>query len=297
MPVMISPLRSLLTDDSRYQKGYQLFLDRSTEIQRMQDFINNQLPDIMSSTINGKSNLNVIGVGSGSGELDLKMFSALHLKNPKMRVDTEVVEPSPQQLSEYADLVSQTPDLDYISFNWNEMTAEEFEAHWKQKKMTKKADFIHMLQMMYYVKDPGATINFFHSILNKNGKLFISLLTGDSGWAKLDKAYGKRFRESGMASVFMDDVKRHLDATGLSYQSYLLPSKIDITECFTDGNEDGELMLEFLTEVLNFSQVCAPELKADVMELLRHGCSEQSDGKVLLNSNYEMVVIDQLPQI
>lgn len=27
------------------------------------------------------------------------------------------------------------------------MTASEFEEHWKAKKMTKKADFIHMLQV------------------------------------------------------------------------------------------------------------------------------------------------------
>lgn len=44
-------------------------------------------------------------------------------------------------------LVSQKPGLDYIKFTWNKMTASEFEEHWKAKKMTKKADFIHMLQV------------------------------------------------------------------------------------------------------------------------------------------------------
>lgn len=43
--------------------------------------------------------------------------------------------------------VSQKPDLDYIKFTWNKMTASEFEEHWKVKKMTKKADFIHMIQV------------------------------------------------------------------------------------------------------------------------------------------------------
>lgn len=44
-------------------------------------------------------------------------------------------------------MVSQKPDLDYIAFKWNKMTASEFEEHWKVKKMTKKADFIHMIQV------------------------------------------------------------------------------------------------------------------------------------------------------
>lgn len=32
--------------------------------------------------------------------------------------------------------------------------------------------------MLYYVKDPGATISFFQSLLDKNGKLLIILVSG-----------------------------------------------------------------------------------------------------------------------
>lgn len=44
-------------------------------------------------------------------------------------------------------MVSQKPGLDYITFNWNEMTATDFEERWREKKMTKEADFIHMIQV------------------------------------------------------------------------------------------------------------------------------------------------------
>lgn len=50
-------------------------------------------------------------------------------------------------MSVSAVMVSRKPGLDYIKFNWNKMTATEFEEHWKVKKMTKKADFIHMIQV------------------------------------------------------------------------------------------------------------------------------------------------------
>lgn len=50
-------------------------------------------------------------------------------------------------LVSYAALVSQKPDLDYITFNWNKMTAAEFEEHWRANKMTKEADFIHMIEV------------------------------------------------------------------------------------------------------------------------------------------------------
>lgn len=293
---MASPLKSLVHDDDRYQKSFQLFLERSTEHQCMRDFVHNLLPDILSSIGDGKSHLNVIGVGSGAGEIDLEMLAKLHLKHPGVTVDNEVVEPSSQQLHNYKILVSKKPDLGYIKFNWNKMTVSEFEEHWKAQKMTKKADFIHMIQMLYYVKDPGATINFFRSLLNKNGKLLIILVAGESGWSKLWRTYRHQLCNTEISQcVTTGDIKSFLESNGVSYQSYTLPSQMDITECFTEGDEKGELLLDFLTEVLSFSKTASPELKAGVMDLLRHpDCSVESNGKVVFNNNLEVIVIDQL---
>lgn len=71
---------------------------------------------------------------------------------------------------------------------------------------------------------------------------------------------------------------------------------MDITECFTEGDEKGELLLDFLTEVLDFSKTASPELKDGVLNLLRHpDCSVESSGKVIFNNNLGVIVIDQLP--
>ncbi|XP_026233008.1 histamine N-methyltransferase [Anabas testudineus] len=294
---MARPLTSLVYDDSRYQKSFQLFLERSSEHQCMRDFIHHVLPDILSSVGNGKSHLNVIGVGSGSGEIDLEMLSILRMKHPGVTVDNEVVEPSSQQLLNYRVLVSQKPDLNYIQFTWNKMTASDFEEHWKVKKMTKKADFIHMIQMLYYVKDPEATINFFQSLLDKDGKLLIILVSGESGWGKLWRTYRHTLCNTEISQcITTGDIKSFLDSKGVRYQSYELPSQMDITECFTEGDEKGELLLDFLTEVLNFSETASPELKDGVLNLLRHpDCSVESDGKVIFNNNLGVIVIDPLP--
>ncbi|XP_040058009.2 histamine N-methyltransferase [Gasterosteus aculeatus] len=293
---MASSLRSLVNDDSRYQKCFQLFLERSSEHQSMRDFIHNVLPDILGSIGNGKSHLNIIGVGSGAGEIDLEMLSKLRLKYPEVTVDNEVVEPSGTQLQNYKALVSQKPALDYIKFSWNQMTAIEFEEHCKAKKTTKKADFIHMIQMLYYVKDPGATVNFFRSLLDKNGKLLIILVSGESGWEKLWRTYRTQLCNTEISQcVTTGDIKSLLDGQRVSYRSYELPSQMEITECFTDGDEKGELLLDFLTEVLDFSKTASPELKAGVLELLRHpDCSVESNGKVIFNNNLGVIVIDQL---
>uniref|UniRef100_A0A672IPW2 Histamine N-methyltransferase-like n=1 Tax=Salarias fasciatus TaxID=181472 RepID=A0A672IPW2_SALFA len=287
---MASPLKSLVHDDSRYQKAFQLFLERSTEHQCMQDFIHSKLPDLLASIGDGKSRLNVIGVGCGDGKIDLEMLSELRQKHPGVTVDYEVVEPSSQQLQKYKVSVSETPDLDHIKFIWNEMTASGFEEHWRRENMTKKADFIHMIQMLYYVADPGATVSFFQSLLDKKGKLLIILVSEESGWGKLWQTYKDQLVSSELSQcVTTGDIKSYLDARGVGYQWFELPSGMEITECFTEGDEKGELLLDFLTEVQDFSKTASPELKAGVLKLLRHpSCSVESDGKVIFNNNLDL---------
>lgn len=89
------------------------------------------------------------------------------------------------------------------------------------------------------------------------------------------------------------DIKSFLDSKGIPYRSHGFPSSMDITECFTPGDERGELMLDFLTEILEFSRSAPPELKAGVLEVLKQpGCSREVDGRVMFNSNMEALVID-----
>lgn len=128
------------------------------------------------------------------------------------------------------------------------------------------------------------------------GHVFMSSVQGESGWGKLWRTYREQLCNTEISQcVTTGDIKSFLDSKGVSYQSYELPSQMDITECFTEGDEKGELLLDFLTEVLDFCKTAPPELKAGVMQLLRHpDCSVESNGKVIFNNNLEVIVLDQL---
>ncbi|XP_051564773.1 histamine N-methyltransferase isoform X4 [Myxocyprinus asiaticus] len=291
---MATPFRSLVEDYPRYLKSFQLFLERSSEHQCMQEFIHNTLPDILASIGGGRPIFNVMGVGSGAGEIDLEMLAQLRLKHPHVKVDNEVVEPSIDMLHKYKVRVSTTPNLDYINFKWNKMTASEFEKHWQEKNLGKKMDFIHMIQMLYYVKDPEATVSFFRSLLDKDGKLLIILVSGESGWGKLWRTFRAQLCNTEISQcVTTGDIKSFLDDNGIPYRNYELQSQMDITECFTEGDEVGELLLDFLTEVIEFSKNAPEELKKGVLDLLRHpDCSKQVDGRIIFNNNLGVLVVE-----
>lgn len=285
--------RSLVEDHSRYQQAFELFLERSSEHQCMKDFIQGTLPNILHSVGAGKSTVSVMGVGSGAGEIDLEMLAQLHAAHPDARVENHVVEPSGTMLYKYKVLVAQTLGLDHITFRFNKMTASEFESDWKQRDANRKLDFIHMIQMLYYVNDPEATVSFFRSLLDKGGKLLILLVSGESGWGRLWRTYRAQLCKSDISQcITTGDVKHFLDAKGVPYQSYTLPSQMDISECFSAGDERGELLLDFLTEVMDFSRNAPPELRAGVLELLRHpDCSRQLEGRTIFNNNLEALVL------
>ncbi|XP_061082464.1 histamine N-methyltransferase-like [Conger conger] len=286
--------KCLADDNNRYLKSFRLFLERSSEHQCMLDFIHGVLPDILASIGGGRSSLNILGVGSGAGEIDLQMLSQLQLKHPGLKVDNEVVEPSDEMLYNYKVLVSKTPNLEHVNFKWNKMTASEFENHWQEKNLTKKMDFIHMIEMLYFVADPHATVSFFRSLLNDNGKLIIILASDKSGWGKLWKMYKADLCKGDTSyCVTTGDFKSFLDADGIKYKTYLLPSQMDITECFREGDERGELLLDFLTGLVDFTRSAPPDLRAGVMDLLRHpDCSAEADGKIVFNNTLEVLVLD-----
>uniref|UniRef100_UPI00398F6CD3 histamine N-methyltransferase-like isoform X2 n=1 Tax=Pristiophorus japonicus TaxID=55135 RepID=UPI00398F6CD3 len=253
-PEMESYKKSLVSNFSSYLKTFNLFLDRSTEHLCMQKFIDENLPDVVASIgKNGSSSLNVLGVGSGSA----------------------LVKEKSQSLN--------------ISFTWNQMTSEEYEKKAKERNEIKKFDFIHMIQMLYFVESVHDSIKYFHSLLEPNGKLLIIIVSDDGGWHALWKKFGSRFTGN---CLFLD-VRKMLDDVRMKYKIYELSSDLDITECFIEGNENGELLLDFLTQIINFRKTAPADLKAEVLQYLRQPqCSREENGKIMFNNNMQVIVVD-----
>ncbi|XP_058267395.1 histamine N-methyltransferase-like [Hemibagrus wyckioides] len=286
-------MQSLVDDYYKYFQTFELLLANSTEHQCMKDFIHMTLPDILASIGTGESTLNVMGVGSGSGEIELEILKLLHKKHPDAKVENEVVEPSNIMLNKYKALLSKTPGLDYVTFNWNEMTATEFEIEWKKRKSEKKMHFINMIQMLYYVEDPEATLSFYRSLLHKDGKVLLVLVADESAWARLSKVCDTQVCKEGISqNLTASEIKSFLDSKKIPYKSYKLHCLLDITECFTPGVE-GDQLLDLLTEVIEFRKTAPTELKDRVLEFLK--CPENNqtvNGRILFDCSNEALLIN-----
>ncbi|KAM9456040.1 histamine N-methyltransferase-like [Clarias gariepinus] len=280
--------------ESIYLHTFELYLASSTEHQSIKNFIHTTLPDILASIGAGEPTLNVMGVGSGSGELDLEILKVLHEKHPDAKVENEVVDPSSAMLNKYRESISKMPSFDYVTFRWNKMTAVEFENEWKKRSSDKKMHFINMIQMLYYVKDPEATLSFYRNLLKKDGKILVIVNTEESAWARLFYAYEDELRQDGNSMCLTTgELKSFLNSKKIPYQSYKLPVLLDITKCFTPEDKKGEQILDILTEVVNFSKTAPPELKDGVVEFLKHpDNSQEVNGRILFDCSLEALLID-----
>ncbi|KAM6177819.1 histamine N-methyltransferase [Rhynchocyon petersi] len=291
---MASSMRSLFTDRSRYVESFRRFLSNSTEHQCMQEFMDETLPGIIARIGGTKSEMKILSIGGGAGEIDLQILSKVQAQYPGIHINNEVVEPSAEQIIKYKELVAKTSNLENIKFAWYKETSCEYQSRMMERKELQKWDFIHMIQMLYYVKDIPATLKFFHSLLASNAIILIIVVSGTSGWDKLWKKYASRLPRDDLCQyVTSSDITRMLDDLGIKYHCYDLLSTMDISDCFIDGNENGDLLLDFLTETCNFSTTAPPALKAEIMKDIQEPeFSVKKEGKTFFNNNLSFIVVE-----
>lgn len=292
---MASSLRSILSNEAYYAQAFQVFLDKSTEHECMQEFISKDLPKIISGTGQGKSSINVLGIGSGTGKMDIQLLSKLQAQCPGVQVNNHVVEPNSEHLSKYQELVTKTSHLGDIHFTWHNMTVEEYQSEMEDKKEEIKYDFIHMIEVLYYVKDVKKTINYFRNCLAPGGNLLIILVSGNSGWNTLWKQHGQYIAKDYTASIITSkDMKTILDEQRVNYEYYHLPSEIDISECYVQGSRDGELLVDFITHTIDYFKVVPSDWVVALLDILRkQDCSDEKDGKLFFKNHLGAIVITQ----
>lgn len=272
--------------------NFQFYLEHSGEHKAMLQCVQNVLPGEFTRIGAGKSSLDVLGVGSGGGEMDVHMLSLLQSAFPAVPITADIVEGSSKLTDSFKALVAKTVSLQKIPFNWHIMHSEDYEKQVKAQGDTKKFDFIHMIQMIYYVDNLGEAIKFYQSLLKKNGRLMIIIEAENGGWDILWKTFAnvlcthdiKEYRSSA-------EVIACLKKQGLKYDEHPVPNSFDITECFNPSSETGQRLLNFMTAREHFHESFTPEIRASMLDLLRNKCSTEKDGKVLFNSDLKCILI------
>ncbi|XP_045154832.1 histamine N-methyltransferase [Echinops telfairi] len=302
---MASSMRSLFSDHSRYVESFRRFLSNSTEHQCMQEFMDEKLPGIIARIGDTKPELKILSVGGGAGEIDLQILSKIQAQYPGIHIKNEVVEPSAEQIAKYKELVAKTSNLENIKFAWHKETSSEYQHRVTEKKEHQKWNFIHMIQVVECLTDQLNLSKDLRSHSRQHGIHMgwrqnwpehecLFSYTGTSGWYKLWKKYESRLPRNDLCQyVTSSDLTQILDNLRIRYTCSDLLSTMDISDCFIEGNENGDLLLDFLTETCNFNTTAPMTLKAEIMQDLQEPeFSVKKDGKIFFNNNLSFIVVE-----
>lgn len=278
--------------DGSCVQSFQFYLEKSGEHKAILQCVHDILPGEFKRIGAGKSSLDVLGVGSGGGEVDVQMLSLLQSTLPAVPITADIVEGSSKLTDNFKALVAKTTDLQKIPFAWHIMNSGDYEKQVKAKGDMKRFDFIHMIQLIYYVDNLSNTIKFFHRLLKNNGRLMIIVEAADSGWDILWKTYKKELCVDTITEYRSSkEVIACLKSLGLKYEEHSIHNTFDIAECFDPNSKTGERLLDFMTARDHFYQSFTPEIRAGMLDLLRNKCSTEKDGRVFFNSTLTCILV------
>ncbi|XP_006811900.1 histamine N-methyltransferase-like [Saccoglossus kowalevskii] len=295
-----SGVRSLFNDVDHYSDCRRSFLPRTKwYTERMPRWCRDVFPtvvkDITLGTGKAKNEshraLRVLGIGSGSGEVDQMMLH--RLQSMFSAIECTVVEPSSRAIRSYRDSIEEgATRLKPTSFDWHEKTFAEFVNNLKccPDQQYSRFHFIQVVETIYYLSYNGA-IHEMYNLLAPGGILLIIVTAEDCGYHNLWKQHKDILQDDRMNFVTSADVKEELSEEH-PFTSIRDESRVDISEVFVDDSEVGDHILDFLTHICHFRRSVDEQIREDLINLLKsEKCSDKVDGRVMFNNSFDAIIV------
>ncbi|XP_072022607.1 histamine N-methyltransferase-like [Amphiura filiformis] len=224
--------------------------------------------------------LQVLGVGSGSGEIELMFLNKLLIKFPK--IHTCVVEPCANSLTKYqAKIKEHAPD---ITFDWQNHKFEDFLENQQENH------FISACNSLYRVNNLNEALQSLHDMLAPGGILLVTITAEYAGFGKLWRTFPYLRPETSSQTVSQDGSpgttsppKHHRNSAHVheALRQLQLPYYIDeyvcpykITHCFDEEeSEERNQAIDFVTHPIKLRER-SKDLFQEVLACIKE-CSVQ----------------------
>ncbi|XP_072045688.1 histamine N-methyltransferase-like isoform X1 [Amphiura filiformis] len=279
-------LRPLFTDQSHYAKAFKYCMSVADNLEAIQKWTNESFCEhvvekLVADIGEGTDDklLRVLGVGSGSGEIELLFLDKLLIKFP--HIHSCVVEPCADLLEKYQAKVEE--NAMGITYDWQMYKLEDFVAN--QQENSQKYHFISAISSMYYVKDLNQALRSLHDMLAPGGILLVTIAADYTGYGKLWRTFpslGSEISSQDESPESAAASSHHRDSAHVrdALRQLQIPYHIDeyafqtkITQCFdAKQSEEGDLMLDFLTHAIRFREASKDLLYQQVLACIKESC-------------------------
>ncbi|KAJ8021119.1 Histamine N-methyltransferase [Holothuria leucospilota] len=231
--------------------------------------------------------LRVLGVGCSSGDIDYDLVARLLTRFPK--ISNTVLEPT-DTFTDYESLVKEKP-LSGVEWNFRQ---QKFDSYYQSILETSEAwkfHFISAIAVLYYMQNWQTEIMNMYNLLETGGVLMITLMSEESGFWRVAKRF-PMMADHLNVQINSENVKTFLREEMIDFEVVKQRSFVDITCCTIDGDEDGSMLVDFITHVKHFKTTAPLKLQADFLEyFFSNECCQKSKDRLFLNNSIEAIIV------
>ena len=298
IPLLSFQLMMNTTD--RYVAALKLFRKKSSVRKVIMDYAQNVAAHTMRNLTKDclkSSEFRVLGVGSGHGQTDLRILTAIAtaIESSEIRrpvIHTTVIEPSPM-IEEFKTSVLSLPrplkDLAEVSFEWHEMTLQNL---MEGPSNIERFDVVHFVASLYYMEAETA-LRYCYEHLVSGGAIFCTVLPEDSFFPKLSRKLHGRINLGLAQKLYTEvDIVNIAKRNNWKYEElWKTHYTADISSCFDESSKEGGFLLDFLTHLPDFRDTADSMIYKDVMEFLNEESTIDENGKKFIKPEITAVVI------
>jgi SAM-dependent methyltransferase len=178
----------------------------------------------------------ILSIGCGAGDLDVKILAAG--KEHASTLSYVGLEPDSQQCERFISRMEFEDDQN-IRVEAHNTRFEKFTAQ-------RRFDLVLMVHSLYYMDDPERAIENALNLVNEFGRLVILIASNDT-LNELSSSFWAL--ENSGSTWFSEDLSRHLEKRGVTFERKRIEAKLDITSCCVPDSEQGKRIADFVAQV------------------------------------------------
>ena len=305
----MSALEPLSKSYEAYEKSFKVFLDRSTVRQAIITCVHQGTKEALEKigpNVDVNKPFNVLGIGSGKGEMDLLMLKVIAEqltlgKKRKLSIHNVIVEPSSVFLSKFQQAAMSLPpsltEAADISFEWRQETFQDYSketaAAGKIKDLPTDFDYIHFVHSIYYMDAEETLRVCIQQQLAPNRAIFCLVQTERSCLFQLNNAFKEIFHDDSAGVKFYNNTELETIAknNGWLYSVKKQQFVLDVSICFGESTEEGEQLIDVLSHHNNFRATADQEKFNSFMEYLESIVHVDDKGGKFVKGEMAAVVI------
>ncbi|XP_070534548.1 histamine N-methyltransferase-like [Ptychodera flava] len=237
-----------------------------------------------------KDSLQVLAIGTGNGDADVPVIDLM--TNKQFHINYIVVEPDAAEIEKFKSLVAskqEQGDWKSVNFEFNQTTIENYLKEAKKAQVKVNFDIIHTIHSAYQFTDHGSIFADLYDILGNRGILVNTMVAGPQEQVNAKAMeINPGTRECPGSASLRRMIQRRLP--DIEIHTRYRKSYCSVDECFKEDSKDGNMLLDFLVQVVDFRKHVKEGVLSDFMAFFRAHCYVK-DGQLILDSDEEDIVI------